>query len=167
MEESKRKEIRENVSRKINAPYLLENYYSVPVDQIQVATIEPFEKEIEELTQARDALQKDKDYLIEQVNKLQLIAEKRNWPEDYEQENGSYFNVCVYCENQFIGYKRRVVCKSCDILMTTECNFTIDTIIDHFKGLLLDYPEDHDDDTRGPSRVCWENAIEKLEELKK
>jgi len=36
-----------------------------------------------------------------------------NWPEDYTHENGNYVNKCCRCENYFIGYKRRVVCKLC------------------------------------------------------
>ena len=38
----------------------------------------------------------------------------RNWPEDFEHENGMYYCRCVHCKEQFIGYKRRVVCKECD-----------------------------------------------------
>lgn len=38
----------------------------------------------------------------------------RDWPEDYAHENGSYWNRCCLCSNNFIGYKRRIVCKLCE-----------------------------------------------------
>lgn len=38
---------------------------------------------------------------------------KRDWPEDFEHENGMYYNRCVQCNCIFLGYKRRVVCKVC------------------------------------------------------
>jgi hypothetical protein len=41
------------------------------------------------------------------------IDPKRNWPEDYYHENGEYYCRCHVCNNMFIGYKRRVVCKIC------------------------------------------------------
>ncbi len=37
----------------------------------------------------------------------------QDWPEDHSHENGDYQNECVYCERQFLGHKRRVVCKLC------------------------------------------------------
>lgn len=39
--------------------------------------------------------------------------EERSWPEDYEHENGNYFNKCHHCLRQFMGHKRRVTCKVC------------------------------------------------------
>jgi hypothetical protein len=38
---------------------------------------------------------------------------KKDWPEDWSHENGMYYCRCVHCSEQFIGYKRRVVCKEC------------------------------------------------------
>ena len=38
----------------------------------------------------------------------------RNFPEDFHLENGNYWNNCYICQNQFRGYKRRVVCKICE-----------------------------------------------------
>lgn len=38
---------------------------------------------------------------------------KRCFTEDFKHENGEYMNTCVVCKNNFIGYKRRVVCKLC------------------------------------------------------
>ncbi len=37
----------------------------------------------------------------------------RDWPEDFEHENGNYMNTCTTCANTFMGYKRRVTCKVC------------------------------------------------------
>lgn len=38
---------------------------------------------------------------------------ERDWPEDFQHENGQYMCRCHECENTFIGYKRRVTCKAC------------------------------------------------------
>ena len=38
---------------------------------------------------------------------------KLNWPEDFSHENGNYQCRCCYCGQDFIGHKRRVVCKVC------------------------------------------------------
>ena len=40
-------------------------------------------------------------------------SDPRNFPEDYKHENGCYSNICAVCANEFIGYKRRRVCKVC------------------------------------------------------
>lgn len=37
----------------------------------------------------------------------------RNWEEDAEQENGNYFNMCLFCGHQFVGMKGRRTCKQC------------------------------------------------------
>lgn len=37
-----------------------------------------------------------------------------DWPEDYELENGQYFCKCITCSADFIGHKRRHVCKRCE-----------------------------------------------------
>ena len=44
----------------------------------------------------------------------------RNWTEDFTHENGNYNNTCMYCDKNFIGHKRRIVCKLCDIQPTTQ-----------------------------------------------
>ena len=38
---------------------------------------------------------------------------ENDWPEDADHENGKYFNKCVCCACDFIGHKRRHVCKRC------------------------------------------------------
>jgi hypothetical protein len=40
---------------------------------------------------------------------------KRNWYEDYELENGKYYGYCSVCSNEFLGHKRRVICRDCFI----------------------------------------------------
>lgn len=42
--------------------------------------------------------------------------EERSFTEDYVHENGHYFNTCCHCLRQFIGHKRRVICKVCSAL---------------------------------------------------
>jgi hypothetical protein len=36
-----------------------------------------------------------------------------DWPEDASHENGNYFCKCCHCDSDFIGHKRRVICKKC------------------------------------------------------
>lgn len=38
---------------------------------------------------------------------------ERSWPEDASHENGNYSNTCCHCGREFVGHKRRVVCKVC------------------------------------------------------
>jgi hypothetical protein len=38
---------------------------------------------------------------------------ERSWAEDAGHENGNYSNSCVVCLRQFVGHKRRCVCKVC------------------------------------------------------
>ena len=47
-----------------------------------------------------------------------------NYPEDYKYENGNYMNKCIKCGNDFMGYKRKIYCKSCINKETkeTECD---------------------------------------------
>lgn len=39
--------------------------------------------------------------------------EERSYPDDAKHENGAYFNNCVTCLRQFVGHKRRGVCRAC------------------------------------------------------
>lgn len=39
----------------------------------------------------------------------------RDWVEDFSHENGQYMCKCCHCGKSFIGHKRRVVCKACDL----------------------------------------------------
>lgn len=45
---------------------------------------------------------------------------ERDFPEDYGHENGQYQNRCCVCNNLFLGYKRRVVCKKCLLEAATQ-----------------------------------------------
>lgn len=36
-----------------------------------------------------------------------------DWLEDCKHENGNYFNKCCSCSYDFIGHKRRNVCRKC------------------------------------------------------
>ncbi len=36
-----------------------------------------------------------------------------NWTEDFSHENGNYINMCIECDNTFLGHKRRVLCNNC------------------------------------------------------
>ncbi|NCU28735.1 MAG: hypothetical protein EOM85_03655 [Candidatus Moranbacteria bacterium] len=39
---------------------------------------------------------------------------KNDFTEDFELENGNYYCVCCNCGKEFIGHKRRVICKECE-----------------------------------------------------
>jgi rRNA maturation endonuclease Nob1 len=41
------------------------------------------------------------------------LITKRDWPEDFDDENGNYLKKCIRCGNIFKGYKRRAICKIC------------------------------------------------------
>lgn len=53
------------------------------------------------------------------------MSEERNWPEDAKYENGNYQNTCHYCHSLFVGYKRRLVCKSCSNLAIIPLDETV------------------------------------------
>lgn len=36
-----------------------------------------------------------------------------DWVEDFDYENGCYYNICLYCNEIFRGVYGRVVCKGC------------------------------------------------------
>ena len=38
----------------------------------------------------------------------------RDWPEDFNYENGCYSCKCLTCKNRFLGHKRRLTCKVCE-----------------------------------------------------
>ena len=40
-------------------------------------------------------------------------AKHRSFSEDFWHENGNYFCICLHCGNEFVGHKRRMVCKLC------------------------------------------------------
>lgn len=50
-----------------------------------------------------------------QAQNAEVLKRSRDWPEDAEHENGNYSCRCYSCGNEFIGHKRRVVCRACAI----------------------------------------------------
>jgi len=42
-----------------------------------------------------------------------FVESERDWPEDFDHENGKYQNRCMECKQTFMGHKRRVICKKC------------------------------------------------------
>lgn len=38
----------------------------------------------------------------------------KNWPEDFDKENGCYINICSRCDSEFMGHKRRHLCRECN-----------------------------------------------------
>lgn len=57
-----------------------------------------------------------------------------NWTEDFPHENGNYMNVCRECGNEFLGHKRRVVCKLCFSKPTTMNTEQVLDIIKRVQG---------------------------------
>ena len=47
------------------------------------------------------------------IGRFPLASSVRDWPEDFEHENGNYVCKCCECKLTFFGHKRRVVCKTC------------------------------------------------------
>jgi len=43
-----------------------------------------------------------------------------DYPEDWSHENGNYQCRCIRCDIQFIGHKRRVLCKVCNVKQPQE-----------------------------------------------
>lgn len=46
---------------------------------------------------------------------LGMDNEAGSWPEDFAHENGNYQCRCICCNDLFMGHKRRVVCRVCDV----------------------------------------------------
>lgn len=70
----------------------------------------------------------------------------RNWFEDFDHENGKYCCKCCSCGNEFVGHKRRVVCKECYVknleTMNTELRAKNQEIASDFvRFTLIDHPE--------------------------
>jgi hypothetical protein len=42
-----------------------------------------------------------------------FLPDAHNWTEDFSHENGGYFCICRECRGQFMGHKRRQLCKVC------------------------------------------------------
>ena len=38
---------------------------------------------------------------------------EHSWKEDYPHENGKYLHICRECGAEFLGHKRRMICKAC------------------------------------------------------
>ena len=57
----------------------------------------------------------NKTYTLEYDNTFEetIKQDERNYTEEFNHENGMYANICTECNNQFIGHKRRIVCKVC------------------------------------------------------
>ena len=43
------------------------------------------------------------------------LSSSRDFPEDFNDENGCYQNECRMCKKTFLGYKYRRICKECVI----------------------------------------------------
>jgi hypothetical protein len=56
----------------------------------------------------------DKAILVIKSNNMKLPPHSKNdWVEDFIFENGYYQNICIKCNNTFMGHKRRIICKTC------------------------------------------------------
>ncbi len=55
------------------------------------------------------------DYLANIVKPfvMRSLYSDGDWTEDFSHENGNYINACIVCKNEFMGHKRRVVCRVC------------------------------------------------------
>jgi hypothetical protein len=91
--------------------------------QFLEAPIAMSERSLLLLTRQEKAMQDYHDILLERLSEagwglsLRLPWMKGthhcDWTEDFEHENGNYHCKCCYCAADFIGYKRRIVCREC------------------------------------------------------
>ena len=51
------------------------------------------------------------------------LSSSRDFPEDFEHENGCYQNECRMCHKTFLGYKYRRICKECVIANSNPPSF--------------------------------------------
>lgn len=54
--------------------------------------------------------------MIDQQLFLHSGVSSRDFPEDRPYENGNYINQCLFCDKTFVGHKRRVCCKLCEVV---------------------------------------------------
>lgn len=45
-----------------------------------------------------------------------MTKPSKDWTEDFIHENGKYMNKCVHCSETFLGHKRRIICKECNLI---------------------------------------------------
>ena len=64
----------------------------------------------------------------------------RDWPEDFEHENGEYMNTCCECKNTFTGHKRRFICKACSTSQGGEAVAWM--LADAVGGSMLEFQRD-------------------------
>lgn len=85
----------------------------------------------------------------------------RDWTEDSHLENGNYQNRCIRCEQLFLGYKRRPICKSCHnqnkpIMDITDIIKGKVKLIPGGSGDVWDEDNNHIADARGWGRFQYE-----------
>lgn len=84
----------------------------------------------------------------------------RDWIEDTTHENGNYLCLCTYCDSQFHGHKRRVVCKLCAELstLTTQNAELAQRLEEAIKRIRL---------ITNICEVCWTNSFEPCDKNEK
>lgn len=86
------------------------------------------------------------------MNNESTIIQSGDWLEDFALENGNYECSCFSCGRNFIGYKRRVVCKLChEKYLAAFVSFTPD----------FDYEKEFYDVLLPSGEIikhCWPNA---------
>jgi len=51
-----------------------------------------------------------------------------DYVEDFPHENGMYMHICVNCKEKFLGHKRRIHCKTCDLTNSPRVTFSVPEI---------------------------------------
>jgi hypothetical protein len=54
---------------------------------------------------------------------FEAVNYEGSWEEDFLHENGNYMNVCRLCNKEFLGNKRRYVCKCCVKTANEDMNY--------------------------------------------
>ena len=77
----------------------------------------------------------------------------KNFPEDYPGENGNYICKCCKCKENFYGYKRRVICKECQEVETSEEVVQVENILKYLANRNNELAE----------KPCFENMCRMIE----
>lgn len=76
--------------------------------------LESHTKRMARLTEHRKTLQRRLMDLNVTIALVRTKGSERDWTEDFLHENGLYQCYCARCEKNFLGHKRRLICKCCN-----------------------------------------------------
>ena len=60
-----------------------------------------------------------------------IKSSKKDWKEDFQYENGKYLCHCAICGSNFLGHKRRVICKECSAKQSKKMRKILDEMLEN------------------------------------